>query len=235
MPTSSSIELKSRDGRDLHGVLTLPPGSAGKNRPGVVQVNFRGSGGYGWAFMELGKRQWGRTMQDDVTDATRWAIAQGIADAKRICIYGASYGGYSAMMGPIREPGLYQCAIGRSGAFDLAKLYKWGSIRRSELGLKYLKYVLGEDPVELAANSPAQHADKIGLPVLLAHGTLDARVDIKHAKLMARELAKRKQSVELIEYSSTGHSVVLDRHRLDLYTRLLAFLDQHLGAAPVSE
>lgn len=243
----------------MHGLLTLPPGSDGKNLPlvvmphggpydvndtwgfdpepqilaqhgyAVLQVNFRGSGGYGRAFSDGGVRQWGRAMQDDVSDATRWAIAQGIADGKRICIYGASYGGYAALMGPIREPGLYQCAVGLSGVFDLAKMYKWGSIRRSDYGQQYLKRVLGEDAAELAANSPANLADRIGVPVLLAHGVLDARVDIKHAQLMRRELGKRKQPVEYVEYSSTGHAIRLERHELDFYARLLEFLGRYIG------
>ena len=255
------FELTARDGLALHGLLTLPPGSDGKNLPlvvmphggpydvndtwgfdpepqilaqhgyAVLQVNFRGSGGYGRAFSDRGARQWGRAMQDDVSDATRWAIAQGIADSKRICIYGASYGGYAALMGPIREPGLYQCAIGLSGVFDLAKMYKWGSIRRSDYGQQYLKRVLGEDAAELAANSPAKLADRIGVPVLLAHGVLDARVDIKHAQLMRRELGKRKQPVEYVEYSSTGHSIRLERHELDFYARLLEFLGRYIGPA----
>lgn len=252
--------MKARDGLTLHGLLTLPPGSSGKNLPMVVlphggphgvldawgydpelqilaqhgyavlQVNYRGSGGYGWQFEAKGYRQWGRAMQDDVTDATKWAIAEGVADPKRICIYGASYGGYAAMMGPIREPGLYQCAAGLAGVFDLGKMYKWGSIRRSDHGQRYLKRVLGEDQAELAANSPAKQVDKLTVPVLLAHGYRDARVDVKHAQLMARELGKRKRPVEYQEYSNTGHHLVLPKHRLDFYTRLLRFLDANIGS-----
>jgi dipeptidyl aminopeptidase/acylaminoacyl peptidase len=251
------FDFSARDGLALHGLLTLPPGAAGKDLPMVVlphggpyeitdlwgydpetqilaqhgyavlQVNFRGSGGYGREFTDAGARQWGRKMQDDVSDATRWAIAQGIADPRRICIYGASYGGYAALMGVIREPGLYRCAVGRSGVFDLSKMYKWGSIRRGDVGKAYLRRVLGEDQAELAANSPALLADRITAPVLLVHGTRDARVDVKHARLMARELARRHKPVQLVEYSATGHALMLERHRQDFYARLLAFLDEH--------
>ncbi len=240
-------------------MLTLPPKSSGKNLPMVVlphggpyevmdawgydpevqilaqhgyavlQVNFRGSGGYGRQFSDRGDRQWGRAMQDDVTDATRWAIAQGVADPRRICIYGASYGGYAALMGTIREPGLYRCAVGLSGVFDLGKMYKWGSIRRSDFGQIYLKRVLGEDKAELAANSPAKLADKITVPVLLAHGTRDARVDIKQAQLMKHELNRLRMPVELIEYPATGHTIMIEAHRLDFYARLLAFLGTYIG------
>lgn len=257
--TQRGFSLKARDGVLLHGLLTLPPGSSGKNLPlvvlphggpydiadtwgydpelqilgqhgyAVLQVNFRGSGGYGRHFTQIGERQWGRAMQDDISDATRWAIAEGIADAGRICTFGASYGGYAALMGPIREPGLYRCAVGLSGVFDLGKMYNWGSIRRSDYGQAYLKRVLGEDKAELAANSPALLADKVGVPVLLAHGTLDGRVDVKHAQAMEKALRKGGKPVELVECSATGHSIIVPKHQLDFYARLLAFLDSNIG------
>src|SRR5690606_15979758 len=143
------FELKARDGLALHGFVTTPAGGSGKAMPMVVmphggpfgifdawgfdkdaqllaascyallQVTFRGSGNYGRAFRLAGARQWGGTMQDDGTDATRWAISEGIADPERICIYGASYGAYSALMGVVREPDLYRCAIGYVGVYDL--------------------------------------------------------------------------------------------------------------------
>lgn len=253
------ISFKSRDGQTLHGLLTLPPGSNGKNLPlvvlphggphgvvdewgydpelqilgqhgyAVLQVNFRGSGGYGRHFDELGERQWGRKMQDDVTDATRWALAEGVADPARVCIYGASYGGYAALMGVIREPALYRCAVGVSGVFDLAKMYKWGDIRRSDYGKNYLKRVLGEDKAELAANSPVALADRIQVPVLLMHGELDDRVPVAHAVAMEKALEKAGKPVELVRYSRTGHSIFIDKHERDFYARLLAFLDAHIG------
>jgi dipeptidyl aminopeptidase/acylaminoacyl peptidase len=168
-------------------------------------------------------------MQDDVSDATRWAIARGFADPQRICIFGSSYGGYAALMGPIREPGLYRCAAAFAAPTNLETMFKWGSIRSTNWGKKYLNHVLGTDKVELAARSPARHADQIGVPVLLAHGYLDGRVDVRHAHQMKSELSKRKQPVEYIEYSATGHGLMLDRHRQDFYTRLLRFLDANIG------
>lgn len=256
---TTPFTIKARDGLVLHGLLTIPPGSSGKNLPlvvlphggpywirdvwghdpevqilgqhgfAVLQVNFRGSGGYGWQFIEKGMRQWGRAMQDDVTDATRWAIAEGITDPGRICIFGSSYGGYSALMGPIREPGLYQCAAAFAAPTNLETMFKWGSIRSSDLGKRYLNRALGTDKVELAARSPARHAAEIGVPVLLAHGYRDARVDVRHPHQMKSELSKRKQPVEYIEYSNTGHALMLDRHQQDFYARLLRFLDAHIG------
>ena len=253
------VSFKSRDGESLHGLLSLPPGSDGRNLPlvvmphggphgvvdewgydpelqilaqhgyAVLQVNFRGSGGYGRRFNDLGERQWGGKMQADITDATRWALAEGIADPKRVCIYGASFGGYAALMGPIREPGLYRCAIGVSGVFDLSKMYRWGDIRRSDYGQNYLKRVLGEDPAELAANSPVSLVDRLDVPVLLVHGELDDRVPVGHALAMERAMRKAGKPVELVRYSRTGHSIRIDEHERDYYGRILAFLDQHIG------
>ncbi len=251
--------VRARDGLELHGLLSVPAGSTGKLLPlvvvphggpywvldswgydpevqiltqhgyAVLQVNFRGSGGYGWQFIEKGERQWGRAMQDDVTDATRWAIAQGVADPDRICIYGASYGGYAALMGPIREPGLYKCAAAYAAPTDLSLMFRWGSIRRDDLGKRYLERVLGNDKIELAANSPAKLADRIGVPVLLAHGYRDSRVDIRHAHAMKSALARNKRLADYAEYSETGHFLMLDRHRLDFYARLLRLLDSNIG------
>ena len=255
-----AVSFKARDGELLHGLLTVPPGSNGKNLPlvvlphggpygitdawgydrelqvlaqhgyGVLQVNFRGSGGYGHRFTRIGERQWGRAMQDDVTDATRWAIADGVADSGRVCIYGASYGGYAALMGAIREPTLYRCAVGVSGVFDLSKMFRWGSIRSTDVGKLYLKRVLGEDPAELAANSPVTLADHIQVPVLLMHGELDPRVPVGHAVAMRKALRKAGKPVELVQYSRTGHSIMIEEYELDYYARLLQFLDANLGA-----
>lgn len=254
----STLDFNSRDGVPMHGVLTLPPQS-GKPYPlvvlphggpfevfdewgydpetqllaqhgyAVLQVNFRGSGGYGRAFADSGLRQWGGAMQNDIADATRFAIAQGNIDSKRVCIYGASYGGYAALMEPIRDPDLYRCAVAVSGPYDLAKMFKWGSIRGTDYGKLYLERALGKDPVELAANSPLQQVDRIKLPVLLVHGRLDGRVDVKHAHRMLEALQARKAPVEYWEVPQTGHSIVIDRYELEFYARLLDFLGRNIG------
>lgn len=257
MPGTREVSFEARDGLKLHGLLTLPVGSAGKELPMVVvphggpyeivdiwgfdaeaailasqgfavlRVNFRGSGGSGRDFVEKGHRQWGRAMQDDVTDATRWAIAQGIAAADRICIYGASYGGYAALMGAVREPGLYRCAAGYAAPYDLAKMYKWGSIRRSDLGLNYLERVLGKDKAELAAYSPSQQAASIRVPVLIAHGTLDARVAVEHSHAMVKALRWNGIDADVIEYPYEGHGLAIEQDEVDFYGRLLDFLGRH--------
>jgi dipeptidyl aminopeptidase/acylaminoacyl peptidase len=258
--TQRSLDFTSRDGVPLRGLLTLPPASAGTNLPMVVlphggpfhvfdewgydeqaqvlaqhgyavlQVNFRGSAGYGREFADKGLRQWGGGMQNDIADATRHVLAKGIADPQRICIFGASYGGYAALMQPVREPELYRCAVGASGVYDLAKLYKWGDIRRSDYGKNYLDRAVGKDPVELAANSPVNLVDKLTLPIFLAHGRLDGRVDVKHAHRMYDALKDRHAQVEYFEIPQTGHSILLERYKLEFYARLLAFLDRHIGA-----
>lgn len=254
VPASRGIDFSARDGLPLHGVLTLPASGPQEHLPlvvvahggpygvletasydgeaallasqgfAVLRVNFRGSGGYGRDFEEKGYRQWGAAMQDDLTDATRWAIAQGIADPGRICLYGMSYGGYAALMGAVREPGLYRCVAGYAAPYDLAKMYKWGSIRRSDLGMKYLERVLGKDKAELAARSPAQQAAAIKVPVLLAHGRLDARVDVQHSRALAKAMRKAGVQAELVEYPSEGHWLAIEADQQDFYTRLLAFL-----------
>jgi dipeptidyl aminopeptidase/acylaminoacyl peptidase len=256
VPATQDFTFKARDGVTLHGLLTLPP-AAGKGLPMVViphggpyetmdawgydaeaavlasqgyvvlRVNFRGSGGYGRDFVERGYREWGRAMQDDVTDATRWAIAQGHAAQDRICIYGSSYGGYAALMATVREPALYRCAAGYAAPYDLAKMYKWGSIRRSDLGMNYLERVLGKDQADLTERSPSKQASAIHVPVLLAHGRLDARVAVEHSRAMVKALRKNGADVELVEYPYEGHGLAIEQDEVDFYTRLLGFLHNH--------
>lgn len=257
LPGNREVVLTARDGITLYGVLTLPPKGPERGLPMVVmphggpygvydsamydgdaallasegyavlRVNFRGSGGYGREFMQRGVMQWGRAMQDDVTDATQWAIAQGIAAPDRICVFGWSYGGYAALMGGVREPTLYRCIVGGAGPYDLAKLYKWGDIRRSDYGLDYLAKVVGKDEKVLAERSPTQHAASIKVPVLIVHGRLDARVDVAHAERMAKALRKAGADVEFQAYARAGHGLSLDVDKADFYTRLLAFLARH--------
>jgi len=255
-----SIRVKARDGLDLHGFLTVPHGSTGRDLPMVVlphggpigeyddgrfahetqllaaagyavlQVNFRGSGNFGRAHMRAAMRQWGRAMQDDVTDATRWAIAEGIADSKRICIYGASYGAYAAMMGPVREPGLYQCAAGYVGVYDLPLMYTRGDVGDSRSGVAYLQQWLG-DPASLDEVSPVALADRIRVPVFLAAGGEDARAPIQHSKRLQAALERAGTPVETLYFRTEGHGFYTQAHRSEYYGHLLAFLSRSLGGA----
>lgn len=263
MAAMQPVSFRSRDGLSIKGYLTLPPGSDGRRMPMVVmphggpfgifdrwgfvddaqilaqagyavlQVNYRGSGNYGRAFRTAGARQWGGRMQDDLTDATRWAVEQGHADAGRICIYGASYGGYAALMGVVREPGLYRCAAGYVGVYDLPTMHTQGDIQQRGSGETYLRKWIGER-AELGDVSPNRMADRIKVPVFLAAGGEDQRAPIVHSELMERALKKAGVPVETLYYPSEGHGFYVDAHRREFYDRLLAFLARHLGRAPVA-
>jgi dipeptidyl aminopeptidase/acylaminoacyl peptidase len=197
----------------------------------VLQVNFRGSTGYGYSFMHAGDRQWGRKMQDDVTDATKWAIASGVADAKRICIYGGSYGGYAALQGAVREPDLYQCAIGAYGVYDLPMMFTRGDVQKSLFGTEEVKELLGNDQSELAQYSPVNHADRIKAKVMLVVGGEDVRVPPAHAEKMRAAFVKQSKPVEWLYYGTEGHGIYNDATRLEMMTKLIAFLDANIGTA----
>ncbi len=203
---------------------------------GVLQVNFRGSGGYGDAFVKAGIREWGAKMQDDVTDATRWAIEQGLADPQRLCIFGGSYGGYAALEGSVTEPDLYKCAIGYVGVYDLPTMYAHGDIPRTRFGKNYLKMALGEDKKELLERSPAEHAEKIKANVMLVVGGADDRVPDDHAKKMRSALGAQGKEPEWLYDRSEGHGFYAEEHVAELFKRLIAFLDRNIGpnAAPTS-
>jgi len=167
-------------------------------------------------------------MQDDVTDATRWAIAEGIADASRICIYGSSYGGYAALMGAAKEPSLYRCAAGNVGVYDLPTMHTHGDIQQRGSGQTYLREWIGERD-GLAAVSPSRMADRIKVPVFLAAGGKDQRAPIEHSRMMARALVAAGVPVETAWFPTEGHGYYDDGNRREYYTRLLAFLGKHLG------
>jgi len=251
--------FKARDGVELHGYLTRP-GNVGPyptvvlphggpyevrdrwnydwevqllaNRGyAVLQVNFRGSGGYGMDFESSGYREWGGKMQDDITDATHWAIDNKLADTDRICIFGASYGGYAALMGAVREPKLYRCAIGYAGIYDLDLMFSSGDIPQSRLGRDYLNKVLGNDVAQLRSRSPAFNAAQIQIPVLLIHGKEDWRADFKQAKTMKAALEANHKEFEWMALSREGHGVYDEETRREVYERILKFLDRYLQPA----
>jgi dipeptidyl aminopeptidase/acylaminoacyl peptidase len=252
------VQFKSRDGLDIHGYLTSPVGAEAKNAAlivlihggpfgifdrwgfdaeaqmlaahgyAVLQVNFRGSGNYGAAFEEAGRREWGGKMQDDITDATRWAIQQGIADPKRICVYGASYGAYASLMGVAKEPDLYRCAAGYVGVYDLPTMHTMGDIQERGSGESYINEWIG--PKEsLAAVSPNRIADRIKVPVFLAAGGEDERAPIQHTELMEKSLKKANVTVESLYYPSEGHGFYKTENQREFYTKLLTFFQKHIG------
>jgi dipeptidyl aminopeptidase/acylaminoacyl peptidase len=250
--------VKARDGVELHGYLTRP-GAAGPhplvvlphggphgvrddwsydwevqllaNRGyAVLQVNFRGSGGFGEDFEASGFHEWGARMQDDLTDATRWAIANKVAPPDRICIFGASYGGYAALMGAVREPDLYRCAVGYAGVYDLELMMSTGDVPRSRTGRAFLSVALGHDAAQLKARSPVNHASDIRIPVLLIHGKQDWRADFDQAKAMKAALESSRKAYEWMELRGEGHGVYDEETRREVYQRILEFLGRHLQA-----
>ena len=253
------VELKARDGLAMRGYLTLPPGKDERNLPliiyphggpfgiydtwgfdtdpqilaaagyAVLQVNYRGSGNYGRSFHQSGAQQWGLTMQDDLTDATRWAIEQGIADPNRICIYGASYGAYAALMGVAKEPDLYKCAVGYIGVYDLVKLSAQDS-RVSKRMNTWTSEWMGTGE-KLGPVSPNRIANRIKVPVFLAAGGEDETAPIDQSESMEAALRKVGVPVETLYYRTEGHGFYDVEHREEYYRRLLAFLSRSLGGS----
>ncbi len=249
--------FKARDGLAVHGYLTRPRGVAGA-LPMVVmphggpfgifdawqydsdaqmlaaagytvmQVNYRGSGNYGLAFQKAGARQWGGTMQDDLTDATRWAIEQGHADRAKICIYGASYGAYAALMGVAKEPSLYRCAAGYVGVYDLPMMQRETGRKRRSLG-NWSRDWVGDDMAALAAVSPNRMAERIKVPVFLAAGGEDEVAPVEHTRMMEAALKKAGVPVESLYYDTEGHGFYTEPHQREYYGKLLTFLSRHLG------
>lgn len=195
----------------------------------VLQVNFRGSGGYGMAFQKSGYREWGAKMQDDVTDATRWAVEQGAADAKRICIFGGSYGGYSALQGAVREPDLYQCTIGYVGVYDLRLMKSRGDIPQSFNGEGYLEMVLGDDDKVLAQRSPINQLDRLKAKVMLIVGGQDKRVPPVQGENLRNALSKRGVDFEWLYRPTEGHGFWDEANVVDMYGKILDFLDRNIG------
>jgi len=252
------IALTARDGLPLHGFLTLPTGKApfplvvvihggphgiadqwGYNPEvqmlanrgyAVLQINYRGSGGYGEKFIERGYRQWGLSMQDDVTDATLWAVKQGYADPKRMCLYGGSYGGYAALEGVVREPGLYECAIGYAGVYDLRVQLDSSDTQTIYAGVDYLKRVLGTDRADLLRRSPLGGVARIKAHLMLAHGQEDPRVPFMNFREFTRALDANHIAYESLVEPHEGHGFFLPEHRLKLYEMMLDFLDRNIGA-----
>lgn len=195
----------------------------------VLQVNFRGSGGYGYAFERAGSREWGGKMQDDVTDATRWAITQGIADRARVCIFGGSYGGYAALEGAVKEPDLYKCAIGYEGIYDLPLMYRRGDIPQSTFGEDYLKRDLGEDMDLLRKRSPLNQLDALKARVMLIVGGKDERVPSIQGLSLHQALLDRHVAHEWMLKPAEMHGFYDEANVTELFTRVAQFLDANIG------
>ncbi len=257
MALMEPMKFKARDGLELEVFVTLPKDSKGKNLPlivnphggpfgpydtwgfnpetqmlanrgyAVMQVNFRGSGNYGKEFQEKGYRQWGKQMQDDVTDATRWAISQGFADPNRICIYGASYGAYTALMGAAKEPSLYRCAVGNVGVYDLPDIVSYDSGQGG--GMNPLKVFFRETTNSSdMESSPTRVANRIKVPVYLMAGEKDTTAPQEQTKKMYKALTDAGVPVQMKIYEGEEHGNVLVENQRDFANRLLAFLEANL-------
>lgn len=261
-----AVTIPARDGLQLPAYLTLPKGAdkpgplivlphGGPHGPrdfwgwnseaqflahhgyAVLQVNFRGSGGLGRDYEAAGYKRWGREMQDDLTDATHWAVAQGYADPQRLCIYGGSYGGYAALMGVIREPDLYKCAVGYVGVYDLSLMFEKADYLRYDRKamLEVMELYNGTDPEDWKARSPAFHVDRIKAALLIVTGKKDQRVPFEHHKRLIAALDKAGKPYATLVKAKEGHGFYNEDNRVELYDRLLAFFDQHIGAPVAAE
>lgn len=200
----------------------------------VLQVNFRGSTGYGQEFAAAGSKEWGAAMQDDITDAVRWAIAQGHADPDRIGILGASYGGYAAMAGLCFTPELYRCGVNLYGVTDIRDFLK-ELPRERELLRRNMQSLVGDmkgDKSLLDSRSPSHNAEKIRVPVLMAYGRRDTVVDIEQGEELHKQLRRNGKEVRYLVKPDEGHGYRKRENVLELYGEIERFLDRHLRNAP---
>ncbi|MEM7220596.1 MAG: prolyl oligopeptidase family serine peptidase [Pseudomonadota bacterium] len=201
---------------------------------GVLQLNFRGSTGYGLEFKNAGKKQWGQAMQDDITDGTRWLIDQGLADASRICIFGSSYGGYAALMGVVKEPEMYACAASLNGVSDLREIVRdAGDYIGGEYGVRHIGR-LWRDRSMLRTNSPRERVDEIRTPVMLAHGEKDRVVRVSQSRRMAKAM-KNGALWRYLELPDGNHHLSLQANRMLFARTLLEFLTEHMAQTPTAE
>jgi dipeptidyl aminopeptidase/acylaminoacyl peptidase len=208
----------------------------------VLEPEFRGSTGFGFRHFKAGWKQWGLAMQDDIADGVRWAIAKGIADPKRICIAGASYGGYATLMGLAKDPDLYQCGIDWLGVTDIKLLFTGHWSAASDLSDHYKQYgapmLVGDlikDAAQLDATSPLLLAARITRPLLLAYGAADQRVPIYHGRKFYEAVKPTNPAVEWVVYDAEAHGWSLPATRVDFWGRVEKFLDKHIGGEGKAE
>ena len=267
MARQTLVHYKARDGLTIPAWLTVPKGG-GKNLPLVVLVHggpyvrgnswgwkadsqflasrgyavlepeYRGSTGFGSKHFRAGWKQWGLKMQDDIADGARWAIAEGTADPQRICIAGASYGGYATLMGLINDKDLYRCGINWVGVTDINMMYDGHWNFSSDLSDHWKQYAMPQlvgdqvkDAEQLNATSPLLRAAEIRQPLLLAYGGADRRVPLPHGTKFYKAVKQANPDVEWIEYEEEGHGWALPKNRIDFWGRVEKFLDKNIGQA----
>ena len=267
MGLQEAVRYKARDGLEIPAWLTLPHGLR-KNLPLVVLVHggpyvrggewgwkadaqflasrgyavlepeYRGSTGFGATHFRAGWKQWGLKMQDDIADGAKWAIAEGIVDPKRICIAGASYGGYATLMGLLNNPELFKCGIDWVGVTDIGLLYTGHWSFQSDMSEGYKQYGMPElvgdmtkDAAQFKATSPLAQAARITQPLLLAYGGADRRVPIYHGRKFYDAVKVGNPNVDMVVYEEEGHGWYLPKNRIDFWTRVEKFLDRNIGTA----
>jgi dienelactone hydrolase len=254
-----AIAFKAADGTELTGYLTVPHGRDAKalplvvlphggpqarDEPGfdwlaegiasrgyaVLQVNYRGSDGFGEKFVAEGYGQWGRKMQTDLSDGVRYLAGQGIVDPKRVCIVGASYGGYAALAGPTLDPGVYRCAVSYAGPADLHAMVAWSQSHAGGVSERYWLRFMGAkslgDP-SLADISPTAHVQKVSVPVLLIHGKDDTVVPLEQSHMMANDMKAAGKPVEMVVLDSTDHWLTRGATRLAMLQDAMAFVEKN--------
>lgn len=255
MSNTRTIKYSARDGLTIEAFLTLPKSGEQNNLPtlvfphggpiardnetfdywtqffvnrgyAVLQMNFRGSDGQGIELRNAGLKNWGKEMQDDIEDGARKLIADGIADPNAIGIVGGSYGGYAALMGVVKTPDFYRCAISVNGVSNVYDLVK--DRRAFWLSYNAIDDQIGNDNSTLKAISPVNFADKIKAPVLLVHGTDDRQVEIKHSYQMRDALQHAKKDVTFLELPSEDHYLSNEKNRIDTFRAMGTFLDKCL-------
>ncbi|KJZ03689.1 peptidase S9 [Pseudoalteromonas piscicida] len=247
------VSFKARDGLEIEGYLTLPKafdaaaptiifphgGPYSRDYAGfdywsellasrgfvVFQPNFRGSFGYGFDFFNEANQGWGGKMQDDLQDAANWLVAEKYALKNKICIGGASYGGYAALMAVVKHPETFQCAASFAGVTDLESIV---SRARFFTNKELVRDQFGQDTDKLEAQSPINYAKQINRPVLLIHGDDDKVVPVNHSRDMADELEDNDKKFKYIELEDGNHHLSYQAHRVKTLTEFLAFFEKHL-------
>ncbi len=254
-----AVTYFSRDGLEIPAYLTIPVGrKSGEKIPmivmphggpwvrdmktydnwvqffanrgyGVFQPNFRGSTGYGDAFEAQGYGEWGQAMQNDLTDGAEWLIAQGYADQSNLCMVGASYGGYAALMAAAKSPETFECAISIAPVSDLSLWLRMISSSRAEHRALMYRTVGGTKSKLLNKQSPAFLGKKMDIPILLAHGTADIRVPPEHSRRMEKVLKKYRKDHSILWLEGGSHFVLQAQHRKKLFQASLDFLEKYIG------
>jgi len=255
LPRMQTVSYPARDGTRIPGYLTAPPGLRGEHLPivvmphggpiardrwsfdflraflvsrgyAVLQMNFRGSSGYGDKWFFDAHQDWGGLTYSDIVDGARWAVREGIADAQHLCILGWSFGGYAALLGAVRNSDLFRCSVSIAGVSDLSLLeaeqsrFINGEIARQQIGT---------DPAKLKADSPRNHASDVRIPVLMIHGDNDAQINVDQSKAMDKALTKAQKPHEFILIGGADHQLSRESDRTTLLTAIERFLAANLG------